>query len=43
MAAKPTAVVLNGPEVPLLANARTFFASEAKNSRSSLIATLTPI
>ena len=42
IAANPAAVVLNGPEVPLLANARTFFATEANHSRSSLNAQLIP-
>ena len=43
MALKPAAVVLNGPDVPLLANVRTFCATDAKYSRSLLSAHVRPI
>src|SRR5687767_1598689 len=42
MASKPAAVVLNGPDVPLLANARTLRAADPNHSMSSEIDQLKP-
>jgi hypothetical protein len=42
MALKPAAVVLNGPDVPLLANARTFLAADPNSSAPSLSVQVRP-